>query len=110
MELLDKDTAQKLFKKYRTQRDGIRTRPELASLCLICGSVHVERKPGEPDKRVCRNCGFSWYRYDCHVCGSTVDGRDPKNPLCHECATRVCTCGSCRCAALPHVTGEVSNE
>lgn len=97
MEQLDRETAKKLFDHYRKQRDGIRNKPELASLCLICGSVHVAVKNGEPDKLACCNCGFSWYRYQCHACGKVVDGRDPKNPACQECGKRVCVCGACGC-------------
>lgn len=97
MELLDRENARRLYAIYRKQRDGIRNRPELASLCLICGSVHVAAKSGEPGMLVCGNCGFSWYRYECAVCGRTVDGRDPRNPGCRECGWRICTCGACSC-------------
>jgi len=35
MDTLDKEAAKKLFEHYRKQRDGIRSSPEMASLCLI---------------------------------------------------------------------------
>jgi DNA-directed RNA polymerase subunit RPC12/RpoP len=88
---LDRDLAKQLFAQYRKQRDGIRKRPELASLCLICGSVHIIPDK-EPGMLICRDCRFVFYRYECTVCGKTVDGRDPKNPACRECGGRVCTC------------------
>ena len=97
MERLDRENARRLFDICRKQRDGIRNRPELAALCLICGSVHVSPKSGEPGMLACSNCGFSWYRYDCAACGKTVDGRDPRNPACRECGWRICTCGACSC-------------
>ena len=97
MDTLDKEAANKLFDHYRKQRDGIRNSPEMASLCLICGSVHIVPKPGEAGMLACRNCGFSWYRYECTVCGKTVDGRDPQNPGCRVCGSRICTCGVCGC-------------
>jgi len=100
METLDRDTAKKLFDHYRKQRDGIRNKPEMASICLICGSIHIVAKEGNKHKLVCRDCGFAFYRYTCPACGRTVDGRDPKNPACSsECGLRVCTCGACGCAA-----------
>jgi len=99
MATIDRDTAKKLFDHYRKQRDGIRNRAELASICLICGSVHIVPKAGEPGMLACRNCGFSWYRYDCPACGKTVDGRDPQNPGCRVCGVRICTCGVCGCPA-----------
>ena len=97
METPDRDTAKKLFDHYRKQRDGIRNRPELASVCLICGSIHVIPEKGNDLMLVCRNCGFAFYRYACPVCGNTIDGRDPMNPGCRECGLRVCTCGACGC-------------
>jgi DNA-directed RNA polymerase subunit RPC12/RpoP len=99
MEPLDKETANKLFAHYRKQRDGIRKKPELAQLCLICGSVNIGPKAGEPGVLACRNCGFSWYRYECSACGKTVDGRDPLNPACRQCGWRICTCSTCFCPA-----------
>ena len=99
MEQLDKATAKKLHEKYRTHRDGIRNKPELASLCLICGSIHIVPKVGDDQKLVCRDCGFAFYRYQCRECGKTIDGRDPLNPGCRECGARICTCGTCDCAA-----------
>lgn len=97
MEPLDRDTAGKLFAHYRKQRDGIRNKPEMASICLICGSIHIIPKDSDDHKLVCRDCGFAFYRYACGTCGRTIDGRDPKNPACGECGIRVCTCGSCGC-------------
>ena len=47
MEPLDRDTAKKLFEHYRKHRDGIRNKPEMAWVCLICGSVHIIPKPDE---------------------------------------------------------------
>ena len=99
MEQLDKDMAKKLHEKYRTHRDCIRNTPEMASLCLICGSIHIVPKAGDDQKLVCRDCGFAFYRYLCRTCGKTVDGRDPLNPGCRECGARICTCGICDCAA-----------
>jgi len=99
METLDRDTANKLFDHYRKHRDGIRNKPELASICLICGSIHVIPRDGNGQMLVCRNCGFAFYRYVCPACGNTVDGRDTKNPGCRECGRRFCTCGVCGCAS-----------
>lgn len=97
---LDRSTAKQLFDQYRKQRDGIRNRPELASLCLICGSIHIVPKDDEPGMLICRDCRFAFYRYECQVCGKTVDGRDPKNPACRECGWRKCTCGACVCPTI----------
>ena len=100
METPDRETAQKLFDHYRKHRDGIRNKPELATICLICGSVHVIPREGNGLMLYCRNCGFAFYRYACPACGNTVDGRDPKNPGCRgECGMRVCTCGACGCVS-----------
>ncbi len=93
-----KDAVKKLFAHYRRERDGIRNAPEMATICLICGSIHIVTKPGEPHQRYCRDCGFAFFRYDCEACGSTVDGRDPQNPGCDKCGLRVCTCGACGCS------------
>jgi hypothetical protein len=98
METLDRDTAKKLFDHYRKHRDGIRNRPEMASICLICGSVHVIPKIGNTRMLVCRNCGVEFLRYDCSSCGKPIDGRDPQNPCCRVCGFRICTCGVCGCA------------
>lgn len=97
IDALDRKTALQLFTHYRKHRDGIRNSPELNSLCLICGSIHVIAKVGEAGMLVCRDCGFAFYRYECSVCGKTVDGRDPKNPGCRECGWRICTCEACCC-------------
>lgn len=97
--ILDRDTAKKLFEHYRRHRDGIRNKPEMASICLICGSIHIFPKADDDKKLFCRSCGFAFYRYSCAACGKTIDGRDPKNPACGECTLRVCTCGACGCPA-----------
>jgi DNA-directed RNA polymerase subunit RPC12/RpoP len=97
MEPLDRESARNLFDHYRSRREGIRNKPEMASVCLICGSVHIIPKEGDSHKLVCRDCGFAFFRYECSACGKTVDGRDPLNPACAECGLRVCTCGSCEC-------------
>lgn len=99
MEPLDRASAGKLYERYRTRRDGIRNVPEMASVCLICGSLHIVPKAGDELMLVCRDCGFAFYRYHCPVCGATVDGRDPQNPGCRECEWRVCSCGACGCKA-----------
>jgi hypothetical protein len=95
---LDRNTAQQLFDYYRKHRDGIRNKAEMASVCMICGSIHVIPKEGEPGMLTCRNCGFAFYRCACKACGKTVDGRDPQNPGCRVCGLRVCTCGACGCS------------
>jgi hypothetical protein len=99
MEPLDKETAAKLYKHYRRNRDGIRNEPAMASLCLICASVHIARKVDNELILFCRNCNFAFYRYACSSCGATVDGRDPQNPACPVCCARICTCGVCECSA-----------
>jgi hypothetical protein len=99
MEPLGRDEAKKLFEHYRSHRDGIRNKPEMASVCLICGSIHVVAKAGDPYMLLCRDCGFAFYRYDCPACGTTVDGRDLRNPACRQCGMRICTCGACGCVA-----------
>lgn len=97
--VLDRDTAKKLFEHYRRNRNGIRNKAEMATICLICGSIHIIPKVGSEYKLVCRDCGFAFFRYACSVCGKTVDGRDPENPACRTCGLRVCTCGACGCEA-----------
>lgn len=97
MEPLDRDAAKKLFEQFRSRREGIRNKPEMAFICLICGSVHIVPKEGDRHKLVCRDCGFAFFRYACDVCGTTVDSRDPRNPACRECGLRVCGCGACGC-------------
>lgn len=94
---LDRDSAKKLYEQFRTVRDGIRNSPEMATVCLICGSIHIILKADNDHKLVCRDCGFAFYRYNCPACGLPVDGRDPHNPGCRECGLRVCTCGECGC-------------
>lgn len=93
----DRETAKKLYKFYRKNRDGIRKCAQMASLCLICESVHIDPVAGDPRKWVCRNCGYAFYRYACSACGATIDSRDYKNPPCERCTARVCTCGACDC-------------
>ena len=97
MEQLDRESAKELYDHYRKHRDGIRNKPEMALICLICGSIHIIPKDGDPGMLMCRDCRVSFYRYECTVCGKTVDGRDPKNPACRQCGWRICTCGACRC-------------
>jgi len=94
---IDRAEGRRLFKKYRSQRDGIRNCPEMASVCLICESINIAAKPDSDGMLYCRNCGFAFYRYCCPVCGKTVDGRDPKNPGCSSCGQRICSCGACGC-------------
>ncbi len=93
--------SEKLLKKYREDRDGMRNCPELAGLCLICGSIHIVPHKDDHRKLVCRNCGFAFYRYVCPACNSTVDGRDSRNRACPECGIRICSCGACGCPATP---------
>ena len=93
----DPETTKRLFEHYRKYREGIRKEPQMASICLICGSVHVIAKAGDPRQMICCNCGFPFYRYQCPKCGETVDGRDPLNPSCRGCGSRVCSCGACDC-------------
>ena len=97
METVDRDTGKKLFEHYRKHRDGIRNKPEMASVCLICGSIHVNPKTGDSHMLVCLNCGYAFYRYECSACGKIVDGRDPQNPGCEVCGLRICACGVCGC-------------
>jgi len=94
---LDRDVAKNLFDHFRKHREGIRNKPEMAGVCLICGSVHIIPKPGDSHRLLCRDCGFAFYRYPCPACGKTIDGRDPHNPACRECGLRICSCGSCGC-------------
>lgn len=109
MEPLDKDMAKKLFEQYRRNRDNIRNSPEMASICLICGSIHIIPSSEDNHQLVCRNCGFAFFRYECSACGNTIDGRDPLNPGCRSCGLRVCTCGVCGCPdAENHDTKEKS--
>jgi hypothetical protein len=94
----DRNEAKQLFAHYRRNRNGIRVNPQMESVCLICGSVHVVPDVDNPGMLICRNCGFTFYRYPCAVCCETVDGRDPMNPGCRECGLRICTCGACGCS------------
>lgn len=97
MEGLDRETADRLHIHFRKHREGIRNCRELASLCLICGSIHIVPKDGEPGMLVCRNCGFAFYRGVCPDCGAIIDGRDPKNNICRSCLEHRCSCGACGC-------------
>lgn len=99
METLDRDTAKQLLEYYRKHRDGIREKPEMASICLICGSIHIIPKAGDNLMLICFNCNVSFYHYECTACGKTIDGRDPRNPGCRVCGLRICTCGACGCPA-----------
>ena len=96
-EMGGRERVKKLFAHYRKERDGIRNSKEMGSICLICGSIHIVPKGGVTHQFICRDCGFAFFRYDCHVCGNTVDGRDPLNPGCDGCGLRICTCGACGC-------------
>lgn len=93
----DRETTRRLFEHYRKYREGIRKEPRMASICLICGSVQVISAAGDSHQMICCNCGFPFYRYQCPACGETVDGRDPLNPSCAACGSRVCSCGTCSC-------------
>jgi hypothetical protein len=99
MKPLDKETAKHLFERFRVQRNGINREPLMASVCLICGSIHIQAVDGDDKRLVCRDCGFEFYRFECSVCGKTIDGRDPDNPGCRQCRVRKCTCGACGCPA-----------
>jgi methionyl-tRNA synthetase len=97
------EVAKQLFARHRTERDGISDIAEMASVCLICGSPHIDAVPGEDGKFVCRNCGFGFARSTCETCGKTVDSRDSKHPKCGDCGKRICVCGRCNC---PSKVGE----
>ncbi|HEY5958251.1 MAG TPA: hypothetical protein VIV60_16920 [Polyangiaceae bacterium] len=94
---LDLNLAQGLFTKYRTERTGISDVPEMQYVCLICGSVHIERVSGDQRKWVCRNCGFGFQRYACAACGLVIDSRDPSFAKCTTCNGIACSCGACNC-------------
>lgn len=98
MQAPERDRAKQLYERFRTNRTGIRAVPEMATICMICGSVHIVPKKDNDRMLTCRDCGFAFYRYRCPMCGSEVDGRDPLNPACRECSARVCTCGACGCS------------
>ena len=74
METLDRDTAKNLFDHYRKNRDGIRNKPEMASVCLICGSIHIILKVSSEHKLVCRDCGFAFFRYAVLPAGTWLTG------------------------------------
>jgi len=97
MVVMDASTGLALFRLHKGDRKGINRKPEMGSVCLICGSIHIEADPGDTRKLVCRNCGFGFYRYACPACASTVDSRDPSNRPCKDCGRPTCTCGGCAC-------------
>jgi hypothetical protein len=101
MGIIDSTIAQSLFHMHRGDRAGINKKPEMASVCLICGSVHMDADPGDNRRLVCRNCGFAFYRYPCPSCGCAIDSRDPTNLRCPDCRERRCICGSCECLKKP---------
>lgn len=94
---LDAAAGMVLFRLHKGNRVGISRKPEMASVCLICGSVHIDVDPADGRRHVCKNCGFAFYRYSCPSCGSAIDSRDPENPLCSTCRERRCSCGACLC-------------
>jgi len=94
---INREEGKRLFIRYRSQRNGIRSCPDMASVCLICESIDIVPKAGDDKMLTCRNCGFAFYRYSCPACGKTVDGRDPENRGCSVCGLRTCTCGACGC-------------
>ena len=98
MGMIDLALGVALYRQHKGDRAGINRKPEMASVCLICGSVHIDPDPDNPRKLVCRNCGFGFFRYACPACGETIDNRDPSNVLCSLCHERRCTCGACGCA------------
>jgi rubrerythrin len=91
------EIAKKLFEHHRNRRTGVSEIPEMASVCLICGSNHIDPVNGDSKRLVCRNCGFAFYRYECPTCGKTIDGRDPQHLKCRTCREPQCTCGACGC-------------
>lgn len=97
--MVTSEEAKQLYRRYRSNRAGIRNSVQMASVCLICGSIHVVSVEGsDPPAMECRNCGFKFIRYSCWNCGKPVDGRDPANPACRECGWRICTCSACSSA------------
>jgi hypothetical protein len=58
---IDREEGKRLFKKYRSARDGIRNCPEMVSVCLICESIDVVPKQGEEGMQA-RCLGFHAYR------------------------------------------------
>ena len=101
MTTIDAATAFALFRMHQGSRAGINRKPEMGSVCLICGSVHIAPDPGNPRKLVCRNCGFAFLRYQCPACANLIDSRDPTNLHCPLCCGRKCTCGNCDCTPDP---------
>ena len=101
MGIIDSTIAQNLFRMHRGDRAGINKKPEMASVCLICGSVHIDSDPGDSRRVVCRSCGFAFNRYPCPSCGCAIDSRDPTNSRCPTCRERMCVCGVCGCPKKP---------
>jgi hypothetical protein len=97
MVTVDVATGVALYRQHKGNRAGINRKPEMASVCLICGSIHMDPDPKDPEKLICRNCGFAFRRYDCPTCASTIDSRDPSNRACSVCRKPKCTCGTCAC-------------
>jgi hypothetical protein len=97
MSLVDAALGMELFHLHKRDRAGINRKPEMASVCLICGSVHIDPDPNHPRRFVCRNCGFAFFRYACPACNDPIDSRDPGNGLCPTCRERRCVCGACGC-------------
>jgi len=97
MVTIDTVLGMALFQLHKGDRAGINRKPEMESVCLICGSIHMDTDPADPRKRVCRNCGFAFFRYPCPACAQIIDSRDPGNPHCPACHGRTCVCGRCGC-------------
>ena len=103
--MLDREEAKLLFDRYRVNRKGLRKKPAMASVCLICGSSDVVvPDPVHPHVHHCRSCGFDFVRYECSQCGEAVDSRDPETPKCRQCGWCRCLCSACEpgCTAAPH--------
>jgi DNA-directed RNA polymerase subunit RPC12/RpoP len=97
MSMIDVALGNELFRLHKGDRTGINRKPEMAHVCLICGSIHIDVDAKDGRKLVCRNCGHAFYRYACPSCGQTVDNRDPANPPCPACRSPRCVCGGCGC-------------
>jgi hypothetical protein len=97
MTAIDSATGLELFRRHRRNRIGIAGIPAMGSVCLICGSIHVDADPSDGRRLVCRNCGFAFERYACPWCDGTVDSRDPGNAPCSVCHRHRCSCGACAC-------------
>ena len=75
---------------------GIRHNHFMADICLECGHPNPPTLPGV---RTCEECGTTWHTTHCWNCGSEVDSRDTKTPLCsRRCGGCICAnCGRCFC-------------